>query len=154
MFYFPQGLLCVPAEDKMTQKTLKYRMLLKAFRMLPVKRIMAGTPEKTQKIFKKAYKGVEIPELHDPEISVSRGEVKGQAVLYYRHRKETDRVGIYLVGGGMLNGPPSQGKEADRTYQCIRAVHGLHLCGAGGAVPMEEWTTYRLTGDTLLEMAK
>ena len=29
MFYFPQGLLCVPAEDKMTQKTLKYRMLLK-----------------------------------------------------------------------------------------------------------------------------
>jgi len=28
MFYFPQGLLCVPAEDKMTQKTLKYRMLL------------------------------------------------------------------------------------------------------------------------------
>ena len=89
MFYFPQGLLCVPAEDKMTQKTLKYRMLLKAFRMLPVKRIMAGTPEKTQKIFKKAYKGVEIPELHDPEISVSRGEVKGQAVLYYRHRKET-----------------------------------------------------------------
>ena len=64
-------------------------MLLKAFRMLPVKRIMAGTPEKTQKIFKKAYKGVEIPELHDPEISVSRGEVKGQAVLYYRHRKET-----------------------------------------------------------------
>ena len=47
MFYFPQGLLSVPAEDKMTQKTLKYRMLLKAFRMLPVKRIMAGTPEKT-----------------------------------------------------------------------------------------------------------
>lgn len=109
MFYFPQGLLCVPAEDKMTQKTLKYRMLLKAFRMLPVKRIMAGTPEKTQKIFKKAYKGVEIPELHDPEISVSRGEIKGQAVLYYRHRKETDRVGIYLVGGGMLKYPkPSQ----------------------------------------------
>ena len=23
-----------------------------------------------------------------------------------------------------------------------------------GAVPMDEWTTYRLTGDTLLEMAK
>jgi len=109
MFYFPQGLLCVPAEDKMTQKTLKYRMLLKAFRMLPVKRIMAGTPEKTQKIFKKAYKGVDIPELHDPEISVSRGEVKGQAVLYYRPRKETDRVGISLVGGGMLKYPkPSQ----------------------------------------------
>ena len=37
------------------------------------------------------------------------GEVKEQAVLYYRHRKETDRVGIYLVGGGMLKYPkPSQ----------------------------------------------
>ena len=23
-----------------------------------------------------------------------------------------------------------------------------------GAVPMDEWTTYRLTGDTVLEMAK
>ena len=23
-----------------------------------------------------------------------------------------------------------------------------------GAVPMDEWTTYRMTGDTLLEMAK
>ena len=90
MFYFPQGLLCVSAEDKMTQKTLKYRMLLKAFRMLPVKRIMAGTPEKTQKIFKKAYKGVEIPELHDPEISVSRGEVKDmQYCITVTGRKQT-----------------------------------------------------------------
>ena len=31
---------------------------------------------------------------------------------------------------------------------------GIDFYRSLGAVPMEEWTTYRLTGDTLLKMAK
>ena len=85
MFYFPQGLLCVPAEDKMTQKTLKYRMLLKAFRMLPVKRIMAGTPEKTQKIFKKAYKGGDLKRQEDDD-GAQRGDMARRGYSFRQSR--------------------------------------------------------------------
>lgn len=95
----------------MGQKSLKYRVLLKAFRHLPVKKIMSAPTEKTQKVFRLAYKGEEIPKLHDPELSISTGKVNGSSVLFYRHRQGTNRLGIYLVGGGMLKYPkPSQAK--------------------------------------------
>ncbi len=96
----------------MQHRSLKYRILLKAFKILPIKKIMASPAEKTQKIFRMAYKGVQIPSLHDPDLIISRGEVNGSAVLYYRHKRKVNRAGIFLVGGGMLKYPkPSQAKE-------------------------------------------
>lgn len=93
-------------------RTLKYRMLLKAFRIIPAKNIMAQPASKTQKLFRKSYKGVKIPRLQDPELIVSKGEVDGSTVLYIKHRKEADKLMIYLVGGGMLKYPkPSQANE-------------------------------------------
>ena len=38
-------------------------MLLKAFGIVPAKKIMAQPAEKTQKLFSKAYKGEDIPEI-------------------------------------------------------------------------------------------
>ena len=36
----------------MVNRSLKYKMLLSAFRVLPVKKLMAASPEKTQKLFR------------------------------------------------------------------------------------------------------
>ena len=94
------------------KKSLKYRFLLKAVRLLPAKRIMAAPKEKVQKLFRKAYKGENVPELTDPELDISQYKINGSAVLACRHKKASDRIGIYLVGGGMLKYPqPGQAKE-------------------------------------------
>ncbi|MBQ9696110.1 MAG: alpha/beta hydrolase, partial [Oscillospiraceae bacterium] len=93
----------------MADKTLKYRALLRAFRILPVRQIMASPTERTQRIFRLAYKGENIPKLQDDALEIKRLRIAGSSVLYYRHRKQTDRLAIYLVGGGMLKFPqPSQ----------------------------------------------
>ena len=73
---------------------------------------MAGSPEKTQKLFRKVYKSADIPTMSDPVLLIQQKEVAGSKVLYARHKKKADRVGIYLVGGGMLKYPkPGQAKE-------------------------------------------
>lgn len=94
------------------KKSLKYRMLLTAFKIVPAKKVMAQPAEKTQKLFKKANKGIVIPDFNNPELAISKGEVDGSTVLYVKHKKETDKLMIYLVGGGMLKYPkPSQARE-------------------------------------------
>ena len=96
----------------MQKRSLKYRMLLKAFGIVPAKKIMAQPAEKTQKLFSKAYKGEDIPVIHDSDLSVSKGTVAGSVVLYIQPKQKTDKLMIYLVGGGMLKYPkPSQVKE-------------------------------------------
>lgn len=96
----------------MDKKSLKYKILLSAFQVLPVKKIMAGSPEKTQKLFRRAYKGADIPTLRDPELLIQQKKVAGSKVLCALHKEKSNRVGIYLVGGGMLKYPkPNQAKE-------------------------------------------
>ncbi len=94
------------------KKSFKYRFLLKIVRLLPAKRIMAAPKEKAQKLFRKAYKGENVPDLTDPELDIGRYKINGSTVLVYKHKKAADRVGIFLVGGGMLKYPqPGQAKE-------------------------------------------
>ena len=96
----------------MAKRSLKYRILLPLVRLSPAKKLMASPPEKTQKLFRKAYKGVQIPKLSDGEMSIHEKTVAGSTVLAIRHRKSTGRAGVYLVGGGMLKYPqPDQAEE-------------------------------------------
>ena len=96
----------------MAKKTLKYRALLKAFRLLPAKKIMASPPEKAQRLFRLAYKGENIPKLYDDAMTIKQLKIAGSSVLYYKLRQPTERLVIYLVGGGMLKYPqPAQAKE-------------------------------------------
>lgn len=94
------------------KRTLKYRTILKLAGMLPAKKLMASSREKTQRIFKLVYKGENVPKLRDPEMRITKGKVKGSTVLYYKLNVPTDRVMIYLVGGGLLKYPkPVQARE-------------------------------------------
>lgn len=96
----------------MQNRSFKYRMMLNAFRILPVKKIMASSTEKTQRIFRLSYKGENIPKLHDDAMAIKRLKIADSSVLYYKLKQSTDRLAIYLVGGGMLKYPqPFQAKE-------------------------------------------
>ena len=73
---------------------------------------MAAPPKKTQKLFKMAYKGENIPAMRDPVLKIAIGKVKGSAVVYYQHKKPCDKLAIYLVGGGLLKYPqPAQARS-------------------------------------------
>ncbi len=52
------------------QRSLKYRILLGLCRLFRLQRVMELPPEKAPKLFRKAYKGVIIPEMHDEQIDM------------------------------------------------------------------------------------
>ena len=94
------------------QRSLKYRILLGLCRLFRLQRVMELPPEKAQKLFRKAYNGVVIPEMHDDSIDINTEQILGSTCLWYRHKNGNDRACIYLIGGGMLKYPkPGQAKE-------------------------------------------
>lgn len=95
-----------------TNKSVKYRVLLALCRLVRLQRVMELPPDKAQKLFRKAYKGVVIPKLSDEKINIKAEKVVGSTCLWYRYKQGNDRACIYLIGGGMLKYPkPSQAKE-------------------------------------------
>ena len=49
------------------KKSLKYRILLRLCHFFRLQRVMELPPDKAQKLFRKAYKGVVIPKMHDDQ---------------------------------------------------------------------------------------
>jgi len=92
--------------------SFKYKFLKGIFKVLHLKKVMQLPPEKIQKIFKLAYKGENVPKLSDPEFDYKVEKVEGCSVVWFKHKKENNRVCFYLVGGGMLKYPkPIQIKQ-------------------------------------------
>lgn len=139
----------------MDKKSLKYKILLSAFQVLPVKKLMAGSPEKTQKLFRRAYKGADIPALRDPALLIQQKEVAGSKVLCALHKEKSNRVGIYLVGGGMLKYPkPNQAKEIvklakDCDMDMLLPYYPILFTGA--TLPDAYQMVYELYKETLKE---
>lgn len=139
----------------MDKKSLKYKILLSAFQVLPVKKLMAGSPEKTQKLFRMAYKGADIPALRDPALLILQKEVAGSKVLCALHKDKSSRVGIYLVGGGMLKYPkPNQAKEIvklakDCDMDMLLPYYPILFTGA--TLPDAYQMVYELYKETLKE---
>ena len=139
----------------MPKRSLKYRILLPVVRVLPAKKIMASPPEKAQRIFKKAYKGVQIPKLSDPELIFEQRTVADSAVLSIRHKEPVDKVGIYLVGGGMLKMPqPSQAKECAalaKEFGIDMLLPYYPIIFTGATLPDVYEMVYQLYKETLRE---
>ena len=92
--------------------SVKYTLLKQAARAMNFQKIMAQPYEKLQKTFRTASAQPNIPALHDPALTVGTQQVCGQPVLFVRHNQPTDKVCVYVVGGGMLKYPkPAQAKE-------------------------------------------
>lgn len=56
--------------------SFKYKFLLKMLRVLKMQKIMALPPEKSQKLFRKVYKGVVIPKMSDEELTIETFLIK------------------------------------------------------------------------------
>lgn len=92
--------------------SLKYFVLKGAMKTFRAQKLMAKEPKELQKIFRNKNKKPIIPKLSDSELTISIGRVKGFPVLHIRHRRPSDAVLVYVVGGGMLKYPtPKQAKE-------------------------------------------
>ena len=79
--------------------SFKYKFLLKMFRVLNMQKIMALPPEKSQKLFRKAYKGVVIPDMSDAELDIETAQVPD----YMKYLQLGDYTGlsdVYLSFGG------------------------------------------------------
>ena len=90
----------------------KYAILKKAARIINFQKIMAQPYSKLQETFKTGAAVPKIPALQDPELTFTTQTLCGQPVLFVKHKKPTQKVCVYVVGGGMLKYPkPSQAKE-------------------------------------------
>ena len=95
--------------------SVKYELLKKAFRIIPVQKMMAKPYDDLMKLFKTAKAKPNIPALSDPDFEIETITVDSSPVLMIRHRKPSDSLCVYLVGGGMLKYPkPFQAKEVLR----------------------------------------
>ena len=101
--------------------SVKYELLKKAFRIIPVQKMMAKPYDDLMKLFKTAKAKPNIPVLSDPDFEIETITVDSSPVLMIRHRKPSDSLCVYLVGGGIQaipgkRSPPS--RERDRKRFC------------------------------------
>ena len=92
--------------------SIKYSIIKGLFHIIPMQRMMAKSYDELIKLFKTREAKPVIPELKDQTLTFETHQVKGCPVLAVSHKKKTDFVCIYVVGGGMLKYPkPAQAKE-------------------------------------------
>lgn len=80
--------------------SVKYAVLKRAARLLNFQKIMAQPYSKLQETFKTAAATPKIPVLQDPEFTFETQTLCGQPVLYIKHKQATQKVCVYVVGGG------------------------------------------------------
>lgn len=91
--------------------SLKYIILKAMFHIIPMQKIMAKPYDELTKLFHTADAKPSIPRLEDPELTFQTHMAENFPVLEISHKKKSDYVCIYVVGGGMLKYPkPSQAK--------------------------------------------
>lgn len=91
--------------------SVKYSLIKGMFRLLNFQKIMTQPYEKLQKTFHTADTVPNIPTLHHQNFDFETITVCGQPVLNVKHKAKTDKVCVYVVGGGMLKYPkPKQAK--------------------------------------------
>lgn len=92
--------------------SLKYTIIKAIFHIVPVQRMMAKPYDELIKMFHTVEAKPSIPKLKDSELTFATHQVGKSSVLAVSHKKKSDYVCIYVVGGGMLKYPkPSQAKK-------------------------------------------
>lgn len=92
--------------------SMKYAFLKGLFRIVPVQKIMSKPYNELLRMFKTEKMEPKIPELSDSDFDCEVRQFNEHPALYINHKKGSDSVCMYIVGGGMLKYPkPSQVKE-------------------------------------------
>ena len=96
--------------------SMKYRVLRACMKAAGVKKQLAGTKEEILKAAKAGAAKKKIPQLKSPDLDISVRKFDGEDVVYMTHKQKTDRVCIFLIGGGMVKYPrPDALKKAMKT---------------------------------------
>lgn len=100
--------------------SFKYSVLKKVFGLINTQKMMSQPYDKLIRLFKSRDAKPDIPKLSDSELDFKVFRVNDFPVLYIRHKKPTDSVCVYLVGGGMLKYPkPLQVKKLIKLAKTI-----------------------------------
>lgn len=149
------------AEEKDAALILRFIRALAAYEKLS-DQVVATEPLLREWIFEKKKAEVLFP--------MEEGEKVGFALFFHNFSTFLGRAGLYLED--LYISPEYRGKGYGKaTLQRLAQIAVERGCGrlewscldwnqpsidfylSLGAVPMEEWTVYRLTGDTLTQMA-
>lgn len=87
--------------------SVKYSVLKAVFKILPIQKLMSKPYDELMKMFGTVGAKPKIPNLSDSELTFETVHIGQFPVLMIRHRKPTDALCIYVVGGGMLKYPKS-----------------------------------------------
>ena len=98
--------------------SFKYEILKRLVKAVNIKKMWTGmsTEELLENRRKQNAKN-RIPDLRDDSFDISRIEIMGCPVLKLIHRKKTDKVNLFLIGGGMVSAPrPGSVKKSDPVF--------------------------------------
>ena len=85
--------------------SLKYRVLRTCMKATGMKKRLSGTKEEILKMAGADAAKKKIPQLKHPELDITVRKFDGEDVVYMTHKQKTDRVCIFLIGGGMIKYP-------------------------------------------------
>jgi len=85
--------------------SLKYRVLRTCMKATGMKKRLSGTKEEILKMAGADAAKKKIPQLKHPKLDITVRKFDGEDVVYMTHKQKTDRVCIFLIGGGMIKYP-------------------------------------------------
>ena len=88
--------------------SIKYRILKKLFRLINFKRIFGKPNDQLIKEARKLNRKNHIPDLQDDDFEFRTIKIDNCPVLVMKHKAETDRACLFLIGGGMIHSPSAR----------------------------------------------
>lgn len=95
--------------------SVKYEVLKALVRASGLKKHWTMDVEKLLENRRRANAKNRIPALRDPELEIAQIQICGCPVLTMKHRRQTDKANLFIIGGGMVSAPrPASVKKALR----------------------------------------
>lgn len=85
--------------------SMKYRVLRACMKAVGVKKRFSGSKEEILKAAQAGAAKKKIPQLKSTDLNISVRKFDGEDVVYMTHKQKTDRVCVFLIGGGMIKYP-------------------------------------------------
>ncbi len=95
--------------------SMKYEVLKRLVKLSGMKKRGEMSASEILAVKRKENEKNVIPELHDPDLEISRVEIMGCPVLRMKHPGRAEKANLFIIGGGMVSAPrPGSIKKALR----------------------------------------
>ncbi len=85
--------------------SVKYELLKALVKAIGIKRRWNGSVEELLDNRRRANEKNKIPDLHDPQLTISRITVCGCPVVTMNHKCGSEKANLFIIGGGMISAP-------------------------------------------------